>query len=41
MSSRLLTQFFGGFLMLSALLLWGKASRQSSPQPASSAQGGA
>ena len=28
MSSRVLTQFFGGFLMLSALLLWGKASKQ-------------
>lgn len=41
MSSRLLTQFFGAFLMLSALLLWGKASRQSPPQPASPSQGGA
>lgn len=28
MSSRLLTQCFGGFLMLSALLLWGKASKE-------------
>lgn len=28
MPSRMLTQFFGGFLMLSALLLWGKASKQ-------------
>src|SRR6266478_8817782 len=31
MSSRLLTQLFGGFLMLSALLLWGKASKPSQP----------
>lgn len=30
MPSQLLTQLFGGFLILSALLLWGKASRQPS-----------
>ena len=30
MSSHMLTQFFGGFLMLSALLLWGKASKRPS-----------
>jgi uncharacterized membrane protein YfcA len=42
MSSRLLTQFFGGFLMLAALLLWGKASKQSlPPQPTSSSEGSA
>jgi len=28
MPSRMLTQFFGGFLMLSALLLWGKATKR-------------
>ena len=31
MPSRLLTQFFGGFLMLSAMLLWGKASKLAQP----------
>jgi hypothetical protein len=41
MSSRLLTQLFGGFLMLSALLLWGKASKQSPPQPGVSTRDGA
>ncbi|HLZ14151.1 MAG TPA: TSUP family transporter [Candidatus Acidoferrum sp.] len=41
MSSFLLTQFFGVFLMLSALLLWSKASKQATPPQASSAEGGA
>ena len=41
MSSRLLTQLFGGFLMFSALLLWGKASKQSPPQPGVSTRDGA
>jgi uncharacterized protein len=31
MTSRTLTQFFGAFLMFSALLLWGKASKPSLP----------
>jgi uncharacterized membrane protein YfcA len=42
MSSRVLTQFFGGFLMFSALLLWGKASKHAPPpEPAGSSQGDA
>ncbi len=41
MSSQFLTQLFGGFLMLSSLLLWGKASKRSPSQPAASSQGGA
>ena len=41
MSSRLLTQLFGGFLMLSALLLWGKASKQSPTRAGVSTQAGA
>jgi hypothetical protein len=31
MTSRTLTQFFGAFLMFSALLLWGKASKHTLP----------
>jgi uncharacterized membrane protein YfcA len=42
MPSDRLKEFFGGFLMLSAILLWGKASKKTtSPQPAPSSQGGA
>ncbi|HET9804811.1 MAG TPA: sulfite exporter TauE/SafE family protein [Candidatus Acidoferrum sp.] len=31
MTSRTLTQFFGAFLMFSALLLWGKTSKRTLP----------
>ena len=31
MTSRALTQFFGAFLMFSALLLWGKTSKRTLP----------